>query len=437
MATPDMSKMNLSPEEAKNMARLMKDPKFMEMFADYAKEISDPKNREEMETALKEAEKRGEKVPGFPEGKELLIPTAGFCAKTKHEGNSKKVFINICYSDKVKEASGKERSDKTGTEWDIPYSLAPPVKATDKGGAECDVHDFVVNTETYKLAVKDYRFKKFVVDTAVDAIQKQRHVKLSQDFILPRLKCKGLNSEPRMLTISKFPSPATTSNIATGATGKKMQPDSRHSSSFTPTGSTSKNSPPRASCDSGNQSAEENNEVDVKSMHKFSTFKSSAKLSSSCESNLEADSSSLPNLRSVPENSTLIPDFHESESRKPAQEVEPKFKLVYLNHLDMAQFWEDKANLKVCEDEVKAIVLHVHLPGVVELSDIKLDVAKSEVAVLVPGKFNLKVPLQHQVDPDQGQAKFDKEKLLYQLEVTLPVIKHQPRVEHDKETLMI
>lgn len=86
MAAPDLSNINLSPEEAKNMAKLMKDPKFMEMFADYAQEISDPKNREEMETALKEAEKRGEKVPGFPDGKELLIPTAGFCAKTKREG---------------------------------------------------------------------------------------------------------------------------------------------------------------------------------------------------------------------------------------------------------------------------------------------------------------------------------------------------------------
>lgn len=98
---------------------------------------------------------------------------------------------------------------------------------------------------------------------------------------------------------------------------------------------------------------------------------------------------------------------------------------------------EDKANLKVAKDEVKEIVLHVHLPGVVELSDIKLDVAQSEVAVVVPAKFNLKVQLKYQVDPDRGQAKFDKEKLLYQLEITLPVVKYQPRIEHDTKTLLI
>lgn len=43
------------------------------------------------------------------------------------------VFLNICHSDKIKEASGKDRPDKSGTEWDIPYSLGPPVKEVDKG----------------------------------------------------------------------------------------------------------------------------------------------------------------------------------------------------------------------------------------------------------------------------------------------------------------
>lgn len=47
------------------------------------------------------------------------------------------------------------------------------------------------------------------------------------------------------------------------------------------------------------------------------------------------------------------------------------------------------------------------------------------------------VALKYQVDQERGQAKFDREKALYQLEVTLPVVKYIPRVEHDKQTLMM
>ncbi|KAL2620453.1 hypothetical protein R1flu_000658 [Riccia fluitans] len=75
----------------KNMTTMMKDPKFMELFADYAKELSDPNNRQEMENALREAENRGDKVPGFPSDKDILIPTAAFCAKAKNEKTGAKV----------------------------------------------------------------------------------------------------------------------------------------------------------------------------------------------------------------------------------------------------------------------------------------------------------------------------------------------------------
>lgn len=51
------------------------------------------KTNQEMDTALKRAEQRGEKVPGFPEGKELLIPYAAFCVKTKNEETGTKVII--------------------------------------------------------------------------------------------------------------------------------------------------------------------------------------------------------------------------------------------------------------------------------------------------------------------------------------------------------
>lgn len=138
-------------QEVKNMTHMMKDPKFMELFADYAKEMSDPNNRkvrkwktsllshiivptvvwcpscqegsransglcqhlssdfdQEMEDALREAENRGEKVPGFPEDKELLIPSTAFCAKTKNEKTGAKVCARakVC-PDRTQGISGK------------------------------------------------------------------------------------------------------------------------------------------------------------------------------------------------------------------------------------------------------------------------------------------------------------------------------------------
>ncbi|KAG6545670.1 hypothetical protein Mapa_012855 [Marchantia paleacea] len=63
---------------------------------------------QEMEDALREAENRGEKVPGFPEDKELLIPTTAFCAKTKNEKTGAKVSARaeVC-SDCRQDITGK------------------------------------------------------------------------------------------------------------------------------------------------------------------------------------------------------------------------------------------------------------------------------------------------------------------------------------------
>lgn len=47
-------------------------------------------------------------------------------------------------------------------------------------GNDCEVHDFVVNTETHNRAQESRHFKKFLVETAMDAIEKQRGVKLDR-----------------------------------------------------------------------------------------------------------------------------------------------------------------------------------------------------------------------------------------------------------------
>lgn len=45
-------------------------------------------------------------------------------------------------------------------------------------GKECEVHDFIVGTETHQRAKDDKRFKQFLVQTAIEAIEKQRGLQL-------------------------------------------------------------------------------------------------------------------------------------------------------------------------------------------------------------------------------------------------------------------
>lgn len=51
-------------------------------------------------------------------------------------------------------------------------------------GKECEVHDFIVGTETHQRAKDDKRFKQFLVQTAIEAIEKQRGLQLDPSMHL-------------------------------------------------------------------------------------------------------------------------------------------------------------------------------------------------------------------------------------------------------------
>jgi hypothetical protein len=74
----------------------MRDPQFASLFADYMKEISDPKSRHENELYLNELEHK----KSLPEGMKLLKPIPLFCIKLVHPEHGK-LFVNICSSEWV------------------------------------------------------------------------------------------------------------------------------------------------------------------------------------------------------------------------------------------------------------------------------------------------------------------------------------------------
>lgn len=52
-------------------------------------------------------------------------------------------------------------------------------------GKECEVHDFIVGTETHQRAKDNKRFKQFLVQTAIEAIEKQRGLQLDPSMHAP------------------------------------------------------------------------------------------------------------------------------------------------------------------------------------------------------------------------------------------------------------
>jgi dynein assembly factor 2 len=65
---------DLTSKERKRLMECMQDDKFMELLADYAKEISDPNNRKETEEYLRQIENEQGSVER--EGAQIMIPDA-------------------------------------------------------------------------------------------------------------------------------------------------------------------------------------------------------------------------------------------------------------------------------------------------------------------------------------------------------------------------
>jgi RNA polymerase-binding transcription factor DksA len=70
--------LDMSKQEMKGLVKAMESPEFRTIMSEYMNDISDPKNKIEMEQYLKQCEENGE----LPPNTKLIRPTAGFCLKT-------------------------------------------------------------------------------------------------------------------------------------------------------------------------------------------------------------------------------------------------------------------------------------------------------------------------------------------------------------------
>eukprot|EP00050_Salpingoeca_kvevrii_P011008 m.12037 g.12037 ORF g.12037 m.12037 type:complete len:638 (-) comp3201_c0_seq2:124-2037(-) len=186
-------------EELDRIGEAMKDRNFIELLAEYAKEISDPENRRRNEEEIRQMEAmQGNNV-------QFINPEPGFVVKTRLWTDEKrKVFINICSSDVVGKPVAKKmtRGGKTGTNWSVPHSLAAHREDLDKSGEPCIVYDAVFHPTTLQLSVADARLRDMVVTTAIEGIEQRfpQHKLRREDLKFPKMKFKGTPARTMLRT---------------------------------------------------------------------------------------------------------------------------------------------------------------------------------------------------------------------------------------------
>ena len=154
----------MTKDEEEKFAKAVKDPEFCKMLAEYMEEISDPKHREEHERYLAQLEAENK----VPTDKQLVVPEPGFVVKVK-TSNKCKVFINICSSEKIDPPTSTP--EKTGSNWQLPYSLGPKRVEKDKNGVNVSTFDVCFHPQTVQYASRSESFKKMVIQSAKDGVQ--------------------------------------------------------------------------------------------------------------------------------------------------------------------------------------------------------------------------------------------------------------------------
>jgi len=356
--------LNLNKGEIQRLATVLKDGEFKKMFSEYMQEISDPKNKEAMERHINMCEKnpkQGNEKFSLA-NKELLLPYADFCLKTYDTKTTQKVFINICYCEKIENCEPFVDPMRHGTEWKIPYSLGGPAKEKDKRNKECLVYDYIVGLETHKNAKDDKKFKQFLISTAIEAIEKLKDVQLDRKFSLPLIKYKGKNGskEPRIFTVSKEVSSKDSPNSSNAA--------SNHT-------------------DKNEKKVQKKVVVQPPTIDQLCTLDVEKDMESSCNAIWET-------------------------------EIEPPYEVLYSNTMDYTNCWND-SQLHSSKITPEAILLRIYMADIINLHDILLDVEEKQVIMRAPGKYRLKVDLKYNVNKLRSHAQWKKN--VHQLVIILPL----------------
>ncbi|XP_059225853.1 protein kintoun [Stomoxys calcitrans] len=198
-SSPSPPQLDITNEEYQRLSEAFKKEEFRKLFLDYVEEIQDPDNRKRYEEEIVQIEaERGVDVI-------FVHPEPGFVIKTSQNGEQK-CFINCAKNSHVGKPSSQvcvsQSTGQKGLSWSIPMAQAPPRDDLDNNKKRCRVYDVVFHPDALYLAEKNATFHKCLVDTAIDAVEREYKVSLDRINVkFPKLQYKGL---PRPTVIRKL-----------------------------------------------------------------------------------------------------------------------------------------------------------------------------------------------------------------------------------------
>lgn len=171
---PTSPQLDITKEEFDRLSEALKKEEFRKLFLDYIEEIQDPENRKRYEEEIVQIEaERGVDVV-------FVHPEPGFVIKTSQNGDQK-CFINCAKNKHVGKPSShicqNQNTGQRGLNWAIPMAQAPPRDDLDNNKKVCRVYDVVFHPDALYLAEKNAAFHKCLVDTALDAVEREYKVK--------------------------------------------------------------------------------------------------------------------------------------------------------------------------------------------------------------------------------------------------------------------
>ncbi|KAF3831174.1 hypothetical protein GH733_002412 [Mirounga leonina] len=174
-ASSPLEDLDLSGEEVQRLTSAFQDPEFRRLFTEYAEELTDPENRRRYEAEITALEReRGVDV-------RFVHPQPGHVLRTSLDG-ARRCFVNVCSNALVGAPSGRPgpRGAAAGSQWSLPYSLAPGREYAGGRGTRYTVYDVVFHPDALALARRHERFRQMLDATALEAVEKQFGVKLDR-----------------------------------------------------------------------------------------------------------------------------------------------------------------------------------------------------------------------------------------------------------------
>lgn len=186
-ASSPLEDLDLSGEEVQRLTSAFQDPEFRRMFSAYAEELTDPENRRRYEAEITALEReRGVEV-------QFVHPEPGHVLRTSLDG-ARRCYVNVCSNALVGSPTSRPGSGNgaAGSQWSLPYSLAPGREYPGGRGTRYTVYDVVFHPDSLALARRHQRFRQMLDATALEAVEKQFGVKLDhRNAKTLKIKYKG------------------------------------------------------------------------------------------------------------------------------------------------------------------------------------------------------------------------------------------------------